>query len=222
MKYLSYIIFFALLNVVPTCNCNKSNCDTTYRFEIPVSFTPTQDSIHIGDTITIKMSFSDRMEDLYSGNTYQLKDFPFNTDFGFVRIDTVPTFLGNRDFTNHLADGETIQVEKGVLHKFDLAGGEQGILIKYDYTNNNYDFEVNLIPTRKGLYSFGLTSRFLDEINYSIKPDCSKENFEIIYSTNNHQNDNLELFQLSPDPDARAFSIEGLNEGGARVFNIID
>ena len=188
--------------------------ENLYEFEIPIELSPAKRKYSIGEEIIINISFPDELKDQLTNNIYHLKHFPFNTEIGFARIDTVPAQGGNTDFQT--------MINKGELNKVELTRGEQAWLVDYAYDDNRYNFEIIITPKKIGLYEFGAYSLLIDEINYKIDPDCSKEDFKIWYNTNNRINNNYDLLEKSPDPEKKANTHNNLDLAGAFYFEVIN
>ena len=150
MQKLTYILIICLFAM----SCEpffEKPCRQDFLFEIPVSVYPNSDTLHIGDTLWIEMSFSDELVDLNTEQTYQLENFQFYTETHIGRIDSTVLINAVSLFEHHS--------EIGQITYMDFGGGAFGG-INYDYQNNTYRLKAGLICLKKGTYSFDFSSYF--------------------------------------------------------------
>ena len=214
-----YKILFSLIftTILLFSACNPE-CDKTieYKFQIPMTLTPAQDTFSIGDTIWIHSSFSEEMLDLNSNKSYALEDFNFYTIFNFAQIDINPFGHANTHFEIIILDGEATLIPR--------SNSSSIIEIGYNYEDKIYKANFGFIPKQNGLFHFVADSQiafwgFDREIDLS---PCKNERVEFIYKMNDGIDNNYEHIALSPDSLIRTTTKEIYDEYAQYGFYVVE
>ncbi len=86
------LIAYSFLLLLCSCglfidkDCFENN---DYKFYLPFTLTPAQDTFHINDTIWVHANFSDELLDSNSLKTYHLENEPLHCNFYLDHIDTI-------------------------------------------------------------------------------------------------------------------------------------
>jgi len=108
---------------------------------IPVSLSPALDTFRIGDTVLVEMNFPIEMEDVHSGDTINMADFPFNTELALVKIDTNPSTNGNNIVEYFCFDGQ--------LNIQPLTGGGQAVQVLFAENTTSFSFACKILLKKK-------------------------------------------------------------------------
>jgi hypothetical protein len=205
MKYLS---LFLLLCVVSCKLIDTNNCYREYLFEIPFTTSPTQDTLHIGDTLWINSYFSNRLVDLNTNDTLLVDNIDFNTDWGIARID-MPHYKHADDYFQY------------VPSEGDISNNFFGLALHYDYYDNYYHFKLGIIPDSVGNYRMHFITLTIDnEIN--LDNDCDDEFFFVHYKMNELTGNNYHLLEQSPDTSISTSSYEEFIIYGGYAFVVTE
>ncbi len=167
-KFLVIILFLQFLT-----SCGKKSClsdlGSGYSFKSGLDVTPAQDSIHIYDTIRLKLRMQTDLLDLRS-NT--IINFSGSENLGSVILFQKFNYINNT-FEPSLSKF-SFAVIKGEKFRADNYGGiEFGFIEEAGY----YIFDLAIIPTDTGIYRFGPGNA----ANVSTKNEpCKKSNFTFI------------------------------------------
>ena len=129
-----------------------SSCDKEEKefievlLRMPVTITPPQKSITLGDTLWLNFDFSDTLEDYLSGKYYKVVDYSFYTSLMFLKLigPTIdrgdqPAAAGNFNFYPKI----------GQVYDIGSLSGK----LKFDYSNSKYRAKVGLVAKQKGVFS---------------------------------------------------------------------
>jgi len=220
MKHLFFI--FGILVLLFSCNsCDplglKDKCKRDYLFSIPVSLESGLDTFHIGDTIFVNMSFPIEMEDVFTGDKFDLGDFPFNTEILLVKIDQSPVSVSPGMVSYHAT--------RGNLNILPLIGGTEAVQVQFENESGMFNFSCFIILERKGTFGIYYQSYFLDEFNSELEKGCKTNSVDVHYSLdlkNAETDTNFELFQQSPDPKVTQVTKQTFDDIGAYAFVVIE
>jgi hypothetical protein len=221
---MAYKFYFMLCLLIAQISCGKKNdCEQDYLFEVPFMIGELIDSVAIGDSIYLKSSVSRNMIDLISGKELNLNGFNFGTEIIFERIDS------NR------IDGSSffeLLIKKGSIDTLKL-NNSVSFPISYEHsTNENFNFELVIIPKSKGVYFINLFSLYHIDSNVNenifskevkIMNEGCKEYLNIQYKMNYHSLDN-NYFLIE---ESGIFNIDGktkeiLDRSGVYAFSVVE
>jgi len=173
-------------------SCIKKECKIAggYEFEGIVNLAPAIDSFKIGDTIKIISEFSNMIFERHTDRSFLLENLNFYPRTEIQRIDT----LSNN--AEGLPDFDVIIPEK---FNYDLGSNGTSIYGEYNYENNQYSLQYNLIPNKKGIYWFKHISdvAFLGR-NQDFPDKCDNLSFVMSMKMNEGFDNNVDLLLSSP------------------------
>lgn len=203
-----YLLLFCSCGLLINKDCFDNN---NYKFNLPFTLYPTQDTFHINDTIWLHADFSDMLYDSNSLNYYKVENEYFESMFMFTLIDTVPELLANQDFYTVVDTGELYYHQFPTVSSFDY---------NFLYTHNRYKLHVGFIPTRKGLYRLHQLAIAYQEVDFQKK--CPGEIMNVYFTLNNGSENNYHLLALSPDTYVHNMSQTQFNGQGSYAFYVVD
>jgi hypothetical protein len=186
MKALIYFIIPGLLFCTFCTNCNK-DCITSHYFELPIEAYGISDTLNINDTIRIKFTIPDKLKERDTQDFYDFVNYDFKLITVTIRLDSIPvSSVTESDF-----DWITI--------KGNSTFASNDYLVTPSYSNHEYQYEVRIIPKKKGLFEFSINSIAHDRINPLAKPNgrCSKGTFHVVMKLQNNIDVNYEFLQES-------------------------
>lgn len=142
MKSLLFSIAVCGLFLV-SCDGCKNDCPANLEFYLSLQAYGIKDTLHLGDTLRIRLDISDKLAEINSGNTYDFIDYNFKLITYMVKIDSLPTISGIFNWTT--IEGESI------------SNGEIFRVLPL-YSDHTYHYKVIITPKRKGLFVFGMNS----------------------------------------------------------------
>lgn len=190
-------------------NCDGDVDFAQYEFHLPFTFIPAQDTFRINDTITLQAHFSDLLLDSLSLKYYRAENIVFECAASLSKIDTLASFLPLYAFTYEVVTGGIFAESIG-----------DGFMIKFDYEEGVYKFEVNIVPQKTGLYAFNLSSLALQEVDF--QQHCRDESMNVFFSLNNGEENNYHLLSLSPEQVWSNMSFYDVNRLGIYVFHVVE
>ncbi|HHB78097.1 MAG TPA: hypothetical protein ENK85_02545 [Saprospiraceae bacterium] len=220
MKYLFSIFVLITFNMSCT-SCDSispvEKCSRDFLFSIPVTLSPALDTFRIGDTILVEMNFPIEMEDVNSGDTINMADFPFNTELALVKIDTNPSTNGNNIVEYFCFEGQ--------LNIQPLTGGGQAVQIQFAKDTTSFSFACKILLKKKGVFAIGYGSYFLDEFDGELEIGCRTSSVDISYPLtikNGTDSYNYHLIQQSPNPNISKITQETFDKYGEYAFVVIE
>ncbi len=165
-----------------------------YKFEIPVTLSPIQDTFRIGDTITISSNFSDQVFDRVTCQRYPLIDFRFFPQMGIT--DLTDTSI----MTQALKYFEVIVSKDFDFRRTMYSDGAITYIGEYNYFNNEYSLEYKIIPQKAGVYFMSHSSSILglgDDQDFDGK--CPDTGIDVYALLNEGDDNNIEFLKDSPD-----------------------
>lgn len=194
MKYLSFVLITIILLAG---SCLRKECRDIpggYQFVIPVELSPALDTFQVGDTISIRSSFSNQVYEVNTARTYELDNFKFDPNIAAVKIDTVNADEGAiRLFT---------VAESNVELEFrEYSTGASVYIGEYAYNNEIYNLELQIVPEQEGLFVLFINSLILDG-RQPFPGKCSGlDGYRPVMRINDNVTDNnIDLLSESPDP----------------------
>lgn len=185
-KFLSLIIFkiytvailliIAMAATFSTCKKGGLGCaNTVYNFQINETIFPDKDSVHIGDTLFLKVLTSSTLNDLQTG---QKIDYSNTSNLG--NVVTILKFINNQT-PGAINDFNLAILEGNKVGSIDPASEEE---FSFTEQNGNYTFLLTVVPKDTGRYVITIG----DAANVYRKNDkCTKANFNINFQqTNQH------------------------------------
>ena len=189
MKTLYYFSLFTLL----ITSCGKE-CKTYYTFEMPVTISPINDSINIGDTLWFEINVSSMLKDRESNTVIDVKDQMLAWDQNMmIFFREIVDSLGNIAEQEDAVSKFDFIYDKGSLVNYtgNLAKG-----LKFSYENGQYSIKTGIIPKDSGIYFltflFDNKSTDVHDSEFDVKLVDTEECKEIlhqIYYKVNEQND---------------------------------
>lgn len=148
---LAIILIFSAINIFSSCH--KSNDETVWlTFEVPLTITPTKDTINVGDTLTLEANFPDSVREVTTGKFFKLESFDFRTSVGLVRF-------GDTSIPISQAPGNTssykITVRTGSLSGLSETFGN----ITFAYSGNRYSLKIQFVTSQKGVSAISFFSK---------------------------------------------------------------
>lgn len=217
-----YIFLATLLGLSWIVGCGK-NCEapygTTYLFELPVSLTPAQDTFHVGDTIAIVSSFSNRMYEKDLDQFFTIENWQFFPASKLFEISSNPARSAMLDF-NVILDS---------LYDYDYfyySNNEVDLYGEYLNQSNTYELKYKLVPLKSGVYHF----RHLVDLDFNRSQTfigkCKNERVDAFVSMNNGADNNIDYLSLSPDPHYNTWILikpeERFHKFGGYCFVVVE
>lgn len=173
---IAILLIIGMASTFSTCKKGGLGCtNAIYNLQIDEMAFPDKDSIHVGDTLFLKVNTSTMITDLQSGKTI---DYSNASNLG--NVVTILKFSGN--------------MTPGAIHEFNLSllnGTKVGSVDQtseeeflFSEQNGQYLFLLSIIPKDTGRYVITIG----DAANvYRKNDECTKANFAINFSqTNQH------------------------------------
>jgi hypothetical protein len=145
------IISFAFLNLFSSCH-KPRNEYVEMVFKLPLTITPTKDTVNVGDTVILEASFSDNLREEFSGQYYRFQNFDFKTRVAFNKlgdtsllISQQPGATGLFTITNDLG---------GITGLSEIFGG-----VGFAYEANDYKLKTKIVAKQKGVFAISFYSQ---------------------------------------------------------------
>ena len=186
--------FSIIIALVLFCSsCIKKECRLAGfpEFELPVTLSPALDTFKIGDTMSISSVFEDVVYERASGQWYRLENIIFFPQTAVTRLDTL-------DVLDSFSEFDIIIPDQYDYYLFQYpSSGRKALIGEYNYENNTYSLEYQLVPKKKGLYYFvqGSSISILGE-GQEFEGQCCKINTIDAYCEMNSGGDNNVDFLL--------------------------
>jgi hypothetical protein len=146
-----FIISFAFLNLFSSCHKPKNEY-VEMVFKLPLSITPTKDTVNVGDTLIMEANFSDNLKEEFSGQYYRLQDFGFKTRVGVFKLsDTSLAISQQAGASNSFS---FINEIIGITNLGEAFGG-----ISFQYVNNAYKVKTKIVAKQKGTFAIAIFSQ---------------------------------------------------------------
>jgi hypothetical protein len=190
MKYLIIIPIICLF--LQACISEKCRIPN-HQFEIPATLSPAKDTFNIGDTITISSIFSNPVYDKNTNEYYTLENFKFYPETRIRKIDTIREI-------NNLSEFDFIINPKYNYYLFNYSSGNSALIGHYNYGNNTYSLEYQIIPKVRGLYRLTHSSSIFglgEEQNFEGK--CQNVFSNVDVNLNEGADNNVDFLLESPD-----------------------
>jgi hypothetical protein len=191
MKQLIILFFCFVVFSFGTCRKSGVGCTgSVYGFEAKAKIINHSDSINIGDTIWLEIVSPVSQIDANTGQIINYsKAANLGTAIGFGELvsPTMPVYAAN-DFKYVLQKGQK------------LDNPNVNVVREYLFSENqlNYEFRLGIIPTRKGIFSIGLSNA---ANVYRANDKCTKAGYRIYFTeTNQHLYFIKQVFGTEPDP----------------------
>ena len=145
------ITSFAFLNLFSSCHKPQDEY-VEMVFKLPLSITPTKDTINVGDTLTMEASFPDNLKDEFSGEYYRFQNFDFKTRIAFNKIGDTSLLVSQQPGATNAF---TVTNELGGITGLSETFG--GINLVYE--NNTYKLKTKIVPKQRGVFAIALFSQ---------------------------------------------------------------
>ncbi len=190
MKY-GNLLFFMMTLLLSSC-WDKECKDRfgPYEFDIPVSLSPTLDTFHIGDTISINSVFDNMVYERESQDSFSLNDFLFNPRCLVRKLDTIDSnfdALESFDFIEE--DG----------YPFSISSGGTAFS-EYLFENGQYSLKFKLEPLEPGLYWLSFFSG-INEEPLDFDGRCRGFQTTVFATMNQGEDNNVDFLLDSPNPE---------------------
>ena len=168
---IAILLLIAMATTFSTCKKGGLGCaNTVYNFQIGETITPDKDSIHIGDTLFLKVLTSSTLNDLHSG---QLIDYSNTSNLG--NVATILKFT-NSQTPGAINDFNLTILEGAKVGSIDPASEQE---FSFAESYGNYYFLLSIVPKDTGRYVITIG----DAANVYRKNDkCTKANFSIDFA----------------------------------------
>ena len=161
--------------------CPKPCIEANYSFAVNSQIKPDVDSVHIGDTIFLISSFSNKLTDQSTG---KIVDYSNATDIGSA-LSVFKLIKGDTIATDAVFDFSYISVNGRVDNNRSIPRPDGIQQLTYQEVNEKYILKIGLIPKQKGVYGLGLHNGLSNGRKNS--SSCEKAGFDISYNnTNQH------------------------------------
>ena len=227
MKVSSF--FFCLSCALLSCNgCGDDDC--FYKYVIPVSITPEDGILKVGDTITIVSKFPRMIR----AHKWQSNDIISSVDVGNVKfcpgtgVNTIDS-VGYTDYFLH----KYFDFIEDPKYNYNWVFFEEGSSLfgEYLFENDSFKLEIKLIAKAPGYFllyqNSGLNA--INNVEGGCPNDLPDHCFESeIWPEVNGGTLNLELFQELADPHWNTWAVEQENKyhafskRGAYVFKVVE
>ena len=185
-----------------------------YVFDLPITISPANDTLHLGDTIWVEQDFSENMVNLQNGKTYPVKDF----DFGmYFRIENIGV-----DTSYAISSWQVVPKIGSAIS--GNGGFGQSCQIKHEYNNGRYQIKFGVVVHETGVFATWL------DTDYRYDPlaaygqhitDCRPEYLLLYFNTNNKAENGYHLYQASPDSRVSTLPRENYDYGGHFSFVVL-
>jgi hypothetical protein len=150
MKTITFFLLTGL--IIHSCDKNNPYEFVEMNFELPATITPGRDTIDLGDTLSFSMNFSDTLKDARSGNSYKIKNFPFNLFLSASKlIDPTKAFsfqeFATHKFTYINSIGNFVNTGTVATH------------FKLQYSADRYKAICKIVPKERGVFVYNLNYR---------------------------------------------------------------
>lgn len=178
--------------VFSSSTCRKSGfgcAENVYSFEAKAKIINDADSINLGDTIWLEITSAVSQTDKVSGqiiNYGNAANLGCAIGFGELALPSIKEVAN--DFNYLLKKGEKV-------NNPNINGIREYRFIE---NSSNYEFLLGIIPTRKGLFSIGLSNA---ANVYRNNDKCTKASYQIYFAgTNQHLYFIKQVFGVEPAP----------------------
>jgi len=203
-----FVLWFSSCGLFIDKDCFDNN---EYKFYLPFTLTPAQDTFRINDTIRLHANFSHDLFDSVTLKYYEVENEPLKCYFFLDHIDTIGITTAFPDFQ--------LFVDTGTV---STGGGPEGGLkwIKYVYDANYYKFYIRLIPLKEGTYWLSFGSEPQQHVNFQKK--CPGELMDVYFTTNSGADNNFYFMALSLDSSINAVPLKNFNYTGSYCFRVVE
>jgi len=118
----------------------------SHYLEVPITITPHQKTYRVGDTMNVKMFFSDSIYDLSRQTKFKIEEFPFEPSNLLYRIEDNAWESGYR-VNELIVDEEKFKTRYN--SQSSVADDMRGFTV---YENGFYRFEYDLVFSKSGKY----------------------------------------------------------------------
>ena len=201
------IICFILLITLSQCtSCDPLAGDNgpVYNFFISVSISPSSDTINVGDTLYFISTFPSHLTDAKTGKIINYSNSqPIVSSIGFndfTKFGTLTDSCTTKDFLYFPIEGD-------VYNDKTLPVYWNSNQIRFEEKNENYNLKIGIIPSRKGMYYFGISDPYSNGLIGTKDYNVNSANFFITFA---HTNQHLHYFEdkygpLSENDKGRVF-----------------
>lgn len=202
-----------LITILYIYSCDKPKEDelVEFKFEIPLTITPTKDTFNIGDTLIVEADFPDSIKEALSGKYYMVSNFDFQTSIVFNHLVSTDLILASQEGSS--SSFEVIN-EVGEIKNIGQTYGD----VKFFKENDKYKLRAKIVVKNQSIFCIRFFSNLvgentsLDFIN--LGPSASggqkKATLRNIWYVVNEGNNNFELLKehcriahltTNPSPD---------------------
>ncbi|MGH2565695.1 MAG: hypothetical protein ACRDE5_14360, partial [Ginsengibacter sp.] len=138
------LLIIAMATTFSTCKKGGLGCaNTVYNFQIGESMSPDKDSVHIGDTLFLKVFTSSTLNELQTG---QLVDYSNTSNLG--NVVTILRFINNQT-PGAINDFSLTTLEGTKVGSIDPTSEQE---FSFSESNDNYNFLLSIVPKDTGRY----------------------------------------------------------------------
>jgi len=191
-----------------------TKCRIDYNFEIPVTTSPTQGPVYVGDTIFISLEYDlENILDLSENKNVEIRD---NIDTDAERSFVISSLSDTILATNGISNFELINISGNTSR----SGGSY--YFTFEKINNNIkQVKFALISDKPGKYLIGFSATELDRFDRDLTQSKCKDYFDITFTTNNNLYNYFELYEGSYSQVSLDIKFEDFQSGNF-VFEVLD
>jgi len=149
----------------------------------------------LGDTITIKGSFSDTLVDRLTENKYNINRPNYYYSVGMIRLDTFGGFSAYKDFDVLSVIGKIYSIDLSEPDGSSIYGDNGLYKVVTEKIGQFHQFEYKIVPRIKGVFWVAfISSLYFRNIKYNYVPNC-QEKATMFTNTNNQLDNGWETFE---------------------------
>ncbi len=217
MKYSVIFISFFTLCIL---SCGKHK-DCPKEFQLLAQVTPYKEAYSVGDTLLIKSKIHKNLYEVNTKRTYDMETVELAPSLRVLRID-------KDSFTNTSATKEHFDFVNNTgydIEWFVFSGGSSMLDCKYNFQNDTFDLQIQLIAKSVGIYYMRYGSN-LYQSHQEFPGKCKREFFDVVTVMNEGKDGNIHLFNDSPDPHFNTWVLQKpqarFYDTGGFCFRVVD
>ena len=191
-------------------SCIKEECKfdyPNYVFEIPSSFSPQKEIYNVGDTITIKSTFTNSVYDRSTQRNYVLKNFKFYPEFTIIKISQKTS-----DRAAFFLFDVIIEPQYNITYFYGSGSKELNYYGQFLNENSSYNLKLSIVPKDTGLFVFHHSSSIdwdgIGDQEQEFEGKCDKKGLELFVNMNGNNENNINLLIQSPDEHYNTWVLE--------------
>lgn len=171
----SSLALIMLLFLAGSCEREEQREFVEIRLEIPITITPPQATLQLGDTLWIQTDFPDTVSDYISKKYLKVPDFSFYTRILFTKLISKSLYETEQPAAASAFDFYFVE---GSITEIGALGGT----LNFVRRGNSYGIKIGLIPKHLGIYGIRLLySHPNPSINTTVVPVLDTVNKNRVY-----------------------------------------